>query len=76
MNEEEKKERESKISNMLSALAICKEDAKAKGLKRGKGGRGQVICPRCGKSLHYSVASVNGHMWGRCETSGCVSWME
>jgi len=27
-------------------------------------------------ALHYSVASYNGHMHGRCETEGCVAWMQ
>jgi hypothetical protein len=26
--------------------------------------------------LHLSIAAHNGHVKGRCETGGCVSWAE
>jgi hypothetical protein len=39
-------------------------------------GSGVVPCPACGKGLHFSVARSNGHVWGRCETEGCLAWME
>lgn len=35
-----------------------------------------VECPACRGRLHLSQAASNGHVWGRCETKGCVSWME
>lgn len=43
--------------------------------KQGKDS-GEVSCPKCyaGK-VHYSVAKLNGHIWGRCTTDGCISWM-
>lgn len=34
-----------------------------------------VECPACKGRLHLSIAR-NGHVHGRCETAGCVSWME
>lgn len=39
---------------------------------------GVMDCPVCGKllSLHYSQASSNGHIHARCESAGCVAWME
>lgn len=38
---------------------------------------GEVIeCPACTGRLHLSIAAYNGHVHGRCETDGCVSWME
>ncbi len=52
------------------------DDAKAKGLGRGHGGEGVLVCPLCQGSLVYSVASYNGHIHARCRTEGCVSWME
>lgn len=33
-------------------------------------------CPQCKGRLHLSQSSYNGHVHGRCETEGCVSWME
>ena len=35
-----------------------------------------VECPVCKGKLHLSHAAVNGHVWGKCETAGCVEWME
>lgn len=36
-----------------------------------------IDCPACGTGkLHLSQAAYNGHVWGRCTTEGCVSWME
>jgi hypothetical protein len=38
---------------------------------------GKVPCNACGKGeIHLSMAAYNGHVWGRCTTDGCVSWME
>lgn len=40
-------------------------------------GKQEVIeCPACKGKLHLSQAASNGHVWGKCETDGCVSWME
>lgn len=39
--------------------------------------RREVIeCPKCKGRLHLSQSSYNGHVHGRCDTEGCVSWME
>ena len=35
-----------------------------------------VECPVCKGALHLSQSSYNGHVHGKCETAGCVSWME
>lgn len=44
---------------------------------KGNGGGGFVSCPVCKSgTLHYTVAGYNGHMWGRCSTKDCVSWMQ
>ena len=34
------------------------------------------VCPVCGKKLHLTFAAHNSHFWGRCETEGCLSWIE
>lgn len=38
--------------------------------------RGVIECPVCKGRLHLSQAAYNGHVWGKCETNGCVEWME
>ena len=35
-----------------------------------------IECPECKGRLHLSQSSYNGHVHGKCETEGCVSWME
>ena len=62
---------------MMKVCAAAHGDAKNKGLKKGNGGSSQMPCPTgCGGTLHYTVASYNGHMHAKCETEGCASWME
>ena len=43
---------------------------------KGKSHAEVVVCPACSGRLHLSIAAYNGHVHGKCETSGCVSWME
>lgn len=40
-----------------------------------KESEGKIECPKCSKNLFYSIHS-NGHIWGRCETDGCLNWMQ
>lgn len=35
-----------------------------------------VDCPVCNGRLHLHQSAYNGHCSGKCETEGCVSWME
>lgn len=46
--------------------------------KEYKGRSGRVVreCPVCGGNLHMSISGYNGHVHGKCETVGCVEWME
>jgi hypothetical protein len=37
---------------------------------------GWIHCPTCNKPLHFSIAKLNGHIWAKCETEGCIQWME
>lgn len=41
-----------------------------------KGGAGTIPCPCCDGTVHYSRASVNGHIHAQCTTKGCARWME
>lgn len=74
--EAEARETSDRLYANAAAIKVAKDDARAKGLKRGSGGYGSVTCTRCGGTLRYSVAALNGHMHGHCSTKGCVSWME
>lgn len=65
-----------RVADVFVALRACSDDAKAKGFKKGRGGNGQIVCPICKQTLRYSVAGYNGHLWGACETNGCVQWMQ
>lgn len=42
------------------------------------GANGVIDCPACGKpgALHFSRAGYNGHIHARCQSAGCVNWME
>jgi hypothetical protein len=61
------------MDRFLLTLPLCEE---IKETHKGKDWTGVVKCPACGGSLHVSHAGLNGHVWGRCEVDGCVSWME
>lgn len=40
-------------------------------------GKAEVIeCPACKGRLHLSQSAYNGHVHAKCETPGCVAWME
>jgi len=66
-------EMKERIKNMGKAISLITEK-EGKG-KPKKDKRGTIICPVCGKNLHYTVSSYNGHIWGNCETDGCLGWM-
>lgn len=61
----------------LEAMAAVHEAARRLGLKKGRGGTGTIKCPVCTTgTLGFSVASYNGHIWGKCSTDNCVGWMQ
>ena len=43
---------------------------------KGQDANGTIPCPICAGNLHWRISAYNGHIWGRCETLDCVSWME
>lgn len=43
---------------------------------KGESWKGVEACPVCGGKLHMTHSAFNGHVWGKCETAGCVAWME
>ena len=52
------------------------DEIHARGYKKGNGGSGILVCPKCGGTLHFRVAGCNGHIHGMCETKDCLRWME
>jgi len=49
---------------------------KVKKEHEGESWQGVVECPVCKGKLHVSHAEYNGHVHGKCETEGCLAWME
>lgn len=75
--EAEKREDDAIFARTSKAHRAAHDDAKAKGFVKGKGGGDSIPCPVCTTGrLYYRVAAYNGHMHAKCETAGCVSWME
>ena len=42
----------------------------------GEGGDGESECPACGGNLRWRIAAYNHHMHAKCDTDGCVAFME
>lgn len=59
-----------RFSLMLPLIRRVKQEHKDTNWK------GVEVCPACQGKLHMTHASCNGHVWGACETEGCLSWME
>lgn len=70
------KNKDDRMERVVAAMNAVATDAKAKGLKKGNGGKSFVRCPNCGGQLLYSVATLNGHIWGQCQTDNCAAWMQ
>jgi hypothetical protein len=60
-------EMRARARSIMAAMKACRE---------AKSSSGTVECPECKGKLHFSIASSNGHLWGRCEKDGCLSWMQ
>lgn len=70
--DEENAEFEAVMDRMKKVMPVV-----AEWRKKSPIGKQEVIeCPACQGRLHLSQAACNGHVWGKCETEGCVSWME
>ncbi len=59
-----------KMADVMAAIAPWRKQHKGKNFAE------VVECPACKGRLHLSIAAYNSHVHGRCETAGCVSWME
>ena len=56
----------------IQSEMICKAINEIKKIKTQSG---HIECPKCKNQLSFSVAKLNGHIWGRCKTEGCLAWM-
>jgi hypothetical protein len=55
------------VENLVNPL-------RAEGKKRGY--RGTHECPACKGKLHITISPGSGHAHVRCDTKGCVGWLE
>lgn len=69
---------EERFDNMVTARAAIVAHLGGPWKKGKPGASGAIDCPCCGKpgALHFSRAGYNGHVHARCESAGCVFWME
>lgn len=58
------------IKMIFSIIGEIKEE------HSGTNDSGIKKCPACGKKLYWAISSYNDHTRGKCETSGCLGWME
>jgi hypothetical protein len=56
-----------RIMKMFEALKLIDEMP---------GNNGKIKCPKCGNDLHWTRASFNKHVWGKCKTDNCLLWMQ
>ena len=65
-----------RMTGLLLAMSRVREDARRKGLMRGKGGLSSIACPICGQTISYSVEGLRGMTGGECQARDCVKWQE
>ena len=71
--EEEAKSLERALERMIRVAPLI---AKIRIEHKGESWQGIENCPECGGKLHLRHAALNGHVWCKCETEGCLAWME
>jgi hypothetical protein len=71
MSDQEVADHEQKIATLIGHLGQCDQ-----AIAKQSGSAGTITCPKCGGTLHWSRAGNNGHVWGSCETNGCLRWVE
>ena len=59
------------LAHTVAARVRIREQTKGK-----RGVAGTIECPKCKGKLRYTVSGYNGHVWGTCETPGCLRWIE
>lgn len=69
--------REARDEHMEKTFAALRVASKWRTVPKPSEDRAEVVeCPLCKGRLHLTQSSYNGHVHGKCETAGCVSWME
>ena len=74
--QEEAEERERKVQKSMENYTTARNAIVAH--TEGKRGvAGSIECPVCKTGvLRFSIAGCNGHIHAKCNSEGCVSWME
>lgn len=74
---EEIAKRDAEIAEAIARMELTLPlISKIKQEHAGTSWEGTVECPVCAGKLRISHAAYNGHVHGRCETDGCLAWME
>jgi len=56
------------VQRTIEAIMQCRAEKK---------GAGSIVCPKCKGVLNYTCAiGYNDHTDGKCQTEGCLSWIE
>jgi len=64
------------IEDMITAIKLIREnEGLAKGEKPSESRSGVIECPVCSADLCYIIASINGHITGKCSSDDCLGWM-
>lgn len=72
-SEAHEKEMAAHMEKMMVAL-IAIDPIRKK--RKGHDWNGTIECPNCKGKLHVRHSGYNGHVWAKCETDDCVSWIE
>lgn len=67
MEEKEKFADTDAFKGILQALTLIQKE---------EGNSGKIKCPLCGNHLHWRRALSNKHVWGKCESANCLSWIQ
>lgn len=71
--ESDEREMQAAVNRMMKLTPMIRL---VKNEQRGKNWQGIRECPICSGRLHMQHSAYNGHMRGKCETEGCVNWIE
>jgi len=66
MINEEERQSNNGLKYILDAIKLISKET---------GTEGKIKCPKCGNDLHWTRTSSRNHVWGKCETENCISWM-
>lgn len=66
-----------KVAHALLSMAAILHHCRSLS-NEGRGQSGAIDCPVCGsvQTLTWSRAESNGHIWAKCRTAECVSFIQ